>query len=224
MGSQKPRRAIALAASMLILLAAVSVYAVVGPYFRPWSGSGRVEPDYIQTALRELSIPFQIATPSADNSEPTQDSEVKLASPVATCLASSRPSFEWRDDRSGSSYKVSIYSGPHELVESDPVSDKHWTPPIDLPEDQELIWYVHDVDRTYRVSPQARFRILSSTQQRRLQNDLEATAGRSLSHAIVLAAYGLTDQALTEFARSKDPRARIFESSILEKRNSSRMQ
>lgn len=224
----KPRlrqhaRAIALAASILLLLAAVTVYAFVRPSSHASSGSARVEPEYIQTALRELSIPFQVLPPGS-NVRSEGEFVLEPTNPVSVCADSDRPTFAWTDPSSGSSYRVTIYSGEREIVESDPIHEKLWTPPIDLPEDQELNWFVEDLNQANRVSLQARFRILSATQQSQLRHDLEQTAGRPLSHAIVLGAYGLIDRALTELDQCKDPRGSVFAAGLRDRRRLSNNQ
>lgn len=121
-------------------------------------------------------------------------------SPVGTAVRRSRPVFRWEGDgRRG--YRVRVFDEQFTLLAESPViRGLSWTPSAPLPTGAVLTWQVASDDAPDQVAPgptdpEARFRVLTSREERRLEQALGEAGGSIVAQLVVLAEAGVIEDA-----------------------------
>lgn len=134
--------------------------------------------------------------------------------PDKIVVASARPQFRWSAPGRGATYKVILKSG-RTVVESEALTEPRWTPSTDLKRGGEYEWQVevtHGSDR--RVFPRppdppARFRVLGQSDADEIKTAQERHPDDALLHVVIMARYGLRDEALAALDRLERQDARL---------------
>ena len=129
-----------------------------------------------------------------------------LLQPVGTVTLSNRPTFAWQPLAGATSYQVYVLDTDFKVVtESGPITATSWSPPTALDRGVVYLWQVSAVKDGEVVSapaaplPEARFKILTGSKTRELQQAVKARAGSHLALGIIYAHTGLLDDAEREF-------------------------
>ena len=177
------------------------------------TGYGRPEWDAWVTdvkARRALPMPAIIAElrPRESQLRGGSDEDDLRLSPDHAVVASPRPRFQWAK-REGASYDVILRNGD-EIVESGPLTDPRWQPRHDLKRGREYQWQVETTIDGVRAiypktpAPPARFRMLEQSAHDEIEEARKRYPDDPLLHAVILARYGLRDEALAALDRLKD--------------------
>jgi len=119
---------------------------------------------------------------------------------------STRPIFNWQPLPGATSYQVHVLDTDFKVVaESGPVTATSWSPPTALDRGVVYLWQVSAVKEGEVISaptaprPEARFKILTGSKTREVQQAVKARAGSPLALGIIFAHAGLLDDAEREF-------------------------
>jgi hypothetical protein len=129
-----------------------------------------------------------------------------LLQPVGTVTLSNRPTFTWQPLAGATSYQVHVLDTDFKVVaESGPVTATSWSPATALDRGVVYLWQVSAVKEGEVVltpaapRPEARFKILTGSKTREVQQAVKARAGSHLALGIIYAHTGLLDDAEREF-------------------------
>jgi hypothetical protein len=129
-----------------------------------------------------------------------------LLQPVGTVTLSTRPVFNWQPLAGATSYRVYVLDTDFKVVaESGPVTATSWSSPTALDRGVVYLWQVSAMKEGEVISapaaprPEARFKILTGSKTREVQQAVKARAGSHLALGIIFAHTGLLDDAEREF-------------------------
>lgn len=151
---------------------------------------------------REFPIPAIVAalrTPKSQLRGSTDEDDLRLK-PDKVVVASSRPQLQWKK-RGGASYNVILQIGD-EIVESGALTVPVWIPSTDLRRGREYAWQVEmTIDGVRAIYPKApdppaRFRVLEQKALDEIADARKRYPNDALLHAVLLARYGLQEEAL----------------------------
>jgi tetratricopeptide (TPR) repeat protein len=136
-----------------------------------------------------------------------KSADLAVLEPVGTAVVSDRPTFRWS---APGPVRVEIFDERfHPITHSEALAAHEWSPPEPLPRGRTYLWQVVSADGQERrlapvpPLPDARFRIVSAEEARRI----EAARGPSLERASLYAGAGALDDASRELQRLKESEA-----------------
>jgi tetratricopeptide (TPR) repeat protein len=125
--------------------------------------------------------------------------------PVGTVIASTQPTFRWKQVAGATGYTVTIYrNNLKESISSQTLTGTQWTAPP-LMRGATYSWQIRAVkDNSETISPspdarEARFRVLSQSEFENLEKIRESYSKSHLALGVVYARLGLFEEAETEF-------------------------
>ncbi len=128
-----------------------------------------------------------------------------LVAPLASAVRAERPSFTWRPHPQARAYEVSIYDEDlNPRARSGELRATTWTSTVALPRGRAFVWQVAALTPAGRVVaprpplPEARFVILSASDEAALAARLEGARGSHLAAGVLLAEAGVLDEAERE--------------------------
>jgi hypothetical protein len=136
--------------------------------------------------------------------------------PASVVLTTTQPAFRWPSN--GEPAVVSIYDGATLVAKSGAVTSPPWIPEKPLARNRIYAWQVEFVKKARLLpeppDPPARFRIVGENAWREIEAARQARPEDHLLLGILEARAGLKQEALDDFARSQDPRARALATSV----------
>jgi hypothetical protein len=130
----------------------------------------------------------------------------ELLTPVATVVATDRPTFRWQPLEGASRYAVAVLDENFNVVaESGPLTSASWKPERGLARGKIYLWQVTAEKDGRKIiaptapAPEARFKVLSATGRRELQRAEQDYSGSHLILGALYAEAGLLDDAEREF-------------------------
>ena len=174
------------------------------------TGYGR--PDW-DTWVADVKARRELAMPAILTELQSRESHLRGAGdgddlrlwPDRVVVSDPQPQFRWAK-RQGASYNVILRSGD-ELVESGVLSSPQWKPRNELKRGREYLWQVEvTVDGVRSLypktpAPPARFRVLDQGALAEIEDARKRFPEDALLHAVILARYGLRDEALSAVER-----------------------
>ena len=238
----RPLRWIAVAASVA-MAAALSVWlarppeevrrpdqrvSIASPPATTPAVAPRARPEWDRLVATALARGEVDISPEAAKLRGTRDSfrgtvsltDASKMRPAGQVAEHARPQFSWPPAGSDSRYVVVVVSDDREVARSPEIKAPEWTPPSDLPADRVLTWQVTVLraGRTTNVlpappDPPARFRILSESERREIEEARHLHPEDHLLLGLLGARLGLLESAETELTRHAashpdDPNAR----------------
>jgi hypothetical protein len=172
--------------------------------------------DAVTLSLRagRLPAPADAPPPATPASVPTRGDRARqgfaVIGPLATAVATDRPTFRWRPLAGAMEYRVRVVDDSSAtMAESDASTATTWQPDAPLPRGRVLSWQVEARTRTGRrvtpaaSQPRARLLILEAAAAERATAALAAVPS-DLAAAVIAARAGLYDEADAALARLAD--------------------
>ncbi|MBV9923526.1 MAG: zf-HC2 domain-containing protein [Acidobacteria bacterium] len=140
----------------------------------------------------------------------------EVEGPAGVVSRADRPLFRWRPLAGAESYVVKVYDSDFNLVATSPqLSSREWRPPTPLPRGRVYAWQVTakkggaEVVAPAAPAPEARFRILSRSEEATLARAERDAAGSHLALGVLYTRAGLLAEAEAEFKAllRADPRS-----------------
>lgn len=132
-----------------------------------------------------------------------------VVSPAGIVIDETHPLFRWRGEE-GIAAEVVVFRGEREVARSGRLTTDRWRPAIELPRGFTYTWQV-EMERDGETIilpapplPPARFHVLGATQHREVAETLARHRGNHLLHAVVLARYGLRNEAMAALRRAAE--------------------
>ena len=129
-----------------------------------------------------------------------------LQGPVGIVVRTETPTFRWHALEGTTQYSVSVFdSGFNKVMTSGPVTKTEWTAPRALPRGAVYAWQVtalvegKEIQSPVPPAPEARFRLLSRTQEESVRRAEKLYAGSHLTLGVLYSRAGLLDEAEREF-------------------------
>lgn len=164
----------------------------------------------VSAAVATATLPFpRDAAMQPDVLRGSATDAASKVSPAGMVVDETRPRFSW-PARPGATYVVSIFAEQQQIVQSEPLSQTHWTPPRPLPRGRTYVWQVQVTREGAREiipappAPPATFRIVSNRAHDELAAARRLHPDDHLLHAVLTARAGLRDEAIDALRHAGD--------------------
>jgi hypothetical protein len=162
-------------------------------------------------STRTLAMPAVVQALRASEASFRGEGELDERSlvPDGTVVRETRPSFAWHGAKDAR-YTVILGLPGDQVIASDPVTETRWRPPFDLQRGREYAWQLEVASGesriTYPRAPRApaRFRVLGAAENAEIEEAARRFPDDHLLQAVLLAAYGVREEAERKLARYRE--------------------
>lgn len=147
--------------------------------------------------------------------EPGREKSQNFLFPAGVVVEEERPVFRWKGEQ-GAKYQVSIYDAVyHQIAQSNWIYSAKWQVPNALRRGELYLWQLrirlngHDVMIPAAPEPEARFRVLSTANERDLERARAVAAGSHITLAMLYSKLGMVREARDELLALQNQRPEL---------------